>query len=116
MGGDEADEEAESEDRDDQEDEAGDVEESEEESVEGDGLKVFVGNIPWGTEEAALQKHFSKCGEIAKIDRPNKLAFVTFKSKAAVAKALELHGKEVGGEKLKVKVAVERDSKPDRVA
>merc|ERR1712187_349416 len=63
-----------------------------------------------GEEEIAIRKHFGKCGEIAEIDLPNKLAFITFKSEEAVQKALDLDGKAfgAGSEGLKVRRAIEK--------
>merc|ERR1712151_672283 len=103
---------------DDDEDEEEDDEDEEEEEEEDDekntsaaSLKVFVGTIPWSKEEeVTIRKHFGKCGEIAEMDLPNKLAFITFKSETAVQKALELDGKPIGGgsEGLKVRRAIEK--------
>merc|ERR1712046_481004 len=95
-------------------------EESEEEGApkKGESLKLFVGNVPWSKdEEAALRKHFGKCGEIADMDLPNKLAFVTFKTKEGMEKALALHGKAFQGSELKIKKAIgkgEKDEKKDK--
>merc|ERR1711879_288512 len=68
-----------------------------------DAFKAFIGAIPWSAEEKqSLRKHFEGCGEIAQMDLPNKLAFVTFKSSAALEKALQFDGKPFNGGTLKV--------------
>jgi len=63
-------------------------------------LSVFVGNVPFNAEEAALRDHFSKCGEITKVRivrDPKTLlgkgfAYVTFTDCDAVSNAMELNG------------------------
>lgn len=74
------------------------------------GFKVFVGTVPWSQEETkGIREFFTSCGEISKLEVPNKMAFVTFKDEAGLNKALELNGKEFGGQQLKVKRAIEKD-------
>merc|ERR1712187_349510 len=125
MGAKEKEEEPDDDDEDDEDDEEEDDDEDEEEEEEdgpektsSESLKVFVGTIPWSKEEEdAIRKHFGKCGEIAEMDLPNKLAFITFKSAAAVEKALELDGKKFGGgsDGLKVRRAIEKKKEGSKV-
>merc|ERR1719482_466645 len=92
---DDEEEEVEDDEGEEEEEENDEGEESEEEAApkKGESLKVFVGNIPWAKEEeAAIRKFFGKCGEIESMELPTKLAFVTFKKKGDMEKALELHG------------------------
>jgi len=74
-------------------------------------LKVFVGNIPYTTEEASVRSMFEKCGEIAFLelplndrDKPKGLAYVTFTNSKSVQAALKLEGNDIGGRPLIVKI------------
>merc|ERR1712125_273793 len=60
-----------------------------------DELKVWLGNLPWSADEAALGAHFGKFGEIARIHLPLNESggrigsgYVHYKSKDAVEKVL----------------------------
>ncbi|XP_020856065.1 RNA-binding protein 34 isoform X2 [Phascolarctos cinereus] len=72
---------------------------------------VFVGNLPYKIEEAAIQEHFSDCGSVlaVKIVR-NKVTgvgkgcgYVLFENTDAVQLALRLNNSELMGRKLRVK-------------
>merc|ERR1712232_1004981 len=76
--------------------------------------EVFVGGLPFETEEAVLKKDFEECGEVESLRMPlndegkcRGIAFIVFKSKEGVEKALDFDGKEYGGRWLKVQRAGE---------
>lgn len=78
-------------------------------------LKVFVGGIPFRTDEVTLRSDFEECGEIAEFVYPKDdqgrykgIAFVTYTTKAAVEKALKYDGDDYGGRVLKVAMATPR--------
>jgi len=81
--------------------------------------KLYVGNFPFSVEEAQLRELFSDYGEISELamitdretGRSKGFAFITFATQQAAEKALELDGKDLGGRKLRVNMAQERDSK-----
>lgn len=76
--------------------------------------KLFVGNLPFKTNEAELREMFSKCGEISDIavimDREKGTSkgfgFVTMANDAEADAAIEMwNGKEVDGRPLTVNEA-----------
>merc|ERR1740121_1610701 len=88
---------------------------------EGDEMTVFVNGLPFSTEEATLRKHFEECGEIERLNMPlndegnlqcpskkhllgnaRGFAFITYKTKEGVEKALKFDGEEYSGRTLKV--------------
>merc|ERR1711937_808120 len=77
-------------------------------------FEVFVGGLPFETEEATLKKDFTECGEIESFRMPlneegkaRGIAFITYKNKEAVDKALAFDGTDYGGRFLKVNKAGE---------
>eukprot|EP00747_Dinoflagellata_sp_TGD_P165413 gnl/TRDRNA2_/TRDRNA2_186644_c0_seq1.p1 gnl/TRDRNA2_/TRDRNA2_186644_c0~~gnl/TRDRNA2_/TRDRNA2_186644_c0_seq1.p1 ORF type:complete len:249 (-),score=81.99 gnl/TRDRNA2_/TRDRNA2_186644_c0_seq1:19-765(-) len=82
----------------------------------GDGIKVFVGGIPWSTTEEELREHFKGVGQIADIEMPAKRAYVSFKTGADLDKVLKLDGKAFGGNMLMVKTAGKGNGKGNEVA
>ena len=81
--------------------------------------KLYVGNLPFSVDEAQLRELFSDYGEISELamitdretGRSKGFAFITFATQQAAEKALELDGKDLGGRKLRVNIAQERESK-----
>jgi len=81
--------------------------------------KLYVGNFPFSVDEAQLRELFSAYGEISELalitdrdtGRSKGFAFITFASQQAAEKALELDGKDLGGRKLRVNIAQEREKK-----
>jgi RNA recognition motif-containing protein len=81
--------------------------------------KLYVGNFPFSVDEAQLRELFSAYGEISELamitdretGRSKGFAFITFATQQAAEKALELDGKDLGGRKLRVNIAQERDRK-----
>merc|ERR1712194_782682 len=72
-------------------------------------LEVFVKNMPFEIDEETLRRDFIECGEIDRLHMPMKakekcmgFAWVTFKTKEAVEKALIFNGDDYGGRKLVV--------------
>merc|ERR1719311_483021 len=81
-------------------------------------FEVFVGGLPFETEEATLKKDFAECGEIESFRMPlneegkaRGIAFITYKNKEAVDKALAFDGTDYGGRFLKVNKAGEGKGK-----
>merc|ERR1711939_527725 len=75
-------------------------------------LEVFVGGLPWSTEENTLRKDFEECGEIESLrmplneeGKPRGIAFTTYKTQEGVDKALAFDGTDYGGRTLKVNKA-----------
>mmetsp|Transcript_27620 Transcript_27620/g.79339 ORF Transcript_27620/g.79339 Transcript_27620/m.79339 type:complete len:313 (+) Transcript_27620:100-1038(+) len=75
-------------------------------------LVVFVGGLPFSTEEEQLKKDFLECGEIEAMRMPKNdegqsrgIAFITFKTKEGVEAALKFDGDDYGGRRLKVNMA-----------
>lgn len=72
-------------------------------------LEVFVRNMPFEIDEPTLRRDFAECGEIVRLNLPMKgedkccgFAWITFKTKEAVDKALAFDGDDYGGRKLMV--------------
>merc|ERR1711937_407509 len=81
-------------------------------------FEVFVGGLPFETEETTLRKDFAECGEIESFRMPlneegkaRGIAFITYKNKEAVDKALAFDGTDYGGRFLKVNKAGEGKGK-----
>lgn len=85
--------------------------------------KLFVGNLPFGVDEAALTHNFSAYGTVrsAKVmmdrdsGRSKGFGFVEMGSDAEAQAAIEgLHGLDVQGRTLTVNVARPMESRPAR--
>ena len=78
--------------------------------------KLYVGNLPFSTTSADLEKVFSDYGDIEEIklitDRhtghSRGFGFVTFVSQHAAETALAMNGKEMDGRNLVVNIAKEK--------
>jgi len=86
-------------------------------------LTVFIGGLPFKVKEAQLRLDFSECGEIEKLLMPTGddgkrkgIAFITFKTKEGVKRALEFNGDEYGGRSLTVALgkSITKDSRPEK--
>ncbi len=84
-------------------------------------MKIYVGNLDFGIDDAKLNEMFSSYGEIEEATvikdrhsgRSKGFGFVTFKDDAAAKKAIaEMNEKEMEGRKLNVNEA--RPMDPDR--
>ncbi len=78
------------------------------------GNKIFVGNLPFTTDDAKLKEMFSVYGEISEAviiknkfsGRSKGFGFVTFANEADAQKAIvEMNEKEIEGRKITVKEA-----------
>ncbi len=81
------------------------------------GKKLYVGNLPFSTDEAELRELFEPHGELASVSvimdrdtgRPRGFAFVEFEDANGAAKARQaLDGRELGGRTMRVSEANER--------
>ena len=85
--------------------------------------KLFVGNLPYKTNDADLRDMFSKVGEVTEaviiMDRERGLSkgfgFVTMTNDAEADAAIEMwNGKEIEGRALTVNEARPQENKPRR--
>lgn len=82
-------------------------------------MRLFVGNLPFGTAEADLRRHFEACGNVGYVRIPVKpengeqkgFAFVEMTSNGEVAIA-HLNGVEFGGRALRISEAESQDRSP----
>ncbi|KTD61346.1 RNA binding protein, cold-inducible rrm [Legionella santicrucis] len=78
--------------------------------------KIYVGNLPFGITEEALQAEFSKYGKIDELllikDRftghIKGFGFITFSSQQEAQSSLNMNGKMLEGRPLKVTMAQEK--------
>jgi len=79
-----------------------------------DKNKLYVGNLPYSTNDESLKELFAAAGEVteAKVitdkfsGRSKGFGFVTMKDDAAAEKAMqEMEGKDLEGRKIKVSIA-----------
>jgi len=86
-------------------------------------MKLYVGNLSWGVDEAALKELFSAyegVGEVALIKdkfsgRSKGFGFVTIDDDETAKKAIEeMNGKEIEGRELKVSEAKPMEERPSR--
>lgn len=82
--------------------------------------KLFVGNLPWSTDDAALNEMFSSYGEISSArvmtdkftGRSRGFGFVEYVNEADAQKAIEaLDGSDLGGRQIVVNVARPREER-----
>lgn len=76
--------------------------------------KLFIGNLPWGVDDAALGEAFAPFGEVTEArvaterdtGRSRGFGFVTFTEEDAAAAALnEMNGKDLQGREINVMYA-----------
>uniref|UniRef100_A0A8C4WY54 RNA binding motif protein 34 n=1 Tax=Eptatretus burgeri TaxID=7764 RepID=A0A8C4WY54_EPTBU len=75
---------------------------------------IFIGNLPYDIEEEAVRQHFEMCGSIlgVRIVRDNDsglgkgFGYILFESADGVALALQLHGSELSGRKVRIQRSV----------
>ena len=75
---------------------------------------VFIGNLPFSTDQNELQGAFEKFGTILEINiptnretgRPRGFAFVKFETEEAANQALEMDGADFNGRNIKVNIAL----------
>lgn len=86
--------------------------------------KIYVGNLPWSMNDAALNELFAQFGEISEAiiimdrqtNRSKGFGFVTFTDDASAQRAIdEMTEKEIDGRKIVVTIARPREErKTDR--
>lgn len=83
-------------------------------------MKMYIGNLSFGTQEQDLRTLFSDHGEVTDVHipsdretgRPRGFAFVTMDSKSSMQAAIEaLDGQEVDGRQIKVNEARAREDR-----
>merc|ERR1712187_698627 len=81
-------------------------------------FEIFVGGLPFSTKEDVLRKDFAECGEIVNFRMPlndegnaRGIAFVEYKDKESVEKALKFHETDYGGRTLSVRMSGEDKGK-----
>eukprot|EP00252_Welwitschia_mirabilis_P027080 TRINITY_DN915_c0_g1_i3.p1 TRINITY_DN915_c0_g1~~TRINITY_DN915_c0_g1_i3.p1 ORF type:complete len:206 (-),score=63.03 TRINITY_DN915_c0_g1_i3:250-867(-) len=82
--------------------------------------KLFVGGLPWGTDDEALKQAFSEYGQVieAKVivdresGRSRGFGFVTYTSSEEAAAGLQMDGQELQGRAVRVNYATERSRGP----
>ncbi|KAJ3835530.1 hypothetical protein F5878DRAFT_587943 [Lentinula raphanica] len=78
--------------------------------AEEETKSIFVGQLSWNVDNDWLAQEFAPCGEVVSATvqmdrnsgRSRGFGYVHFASSDAVAKALEMHGKEIDGRPIKV--------------
>ena len=81
--------------------------------------KIFIGNLPFKTDEDAIRQLFNNFGEILEVaipknretGRPRGFAFVSFDTENSAKDAVSLHDTEVDGRQISVKIAENRESR-----
>jgi len=83
--------------------------------------KIYVGNLPYRTDDQELQETFAQFGEIEeavviryrKSGRSKGYGFVTFTTEDAAENALKLDGEELQGRRMFVKIAHQEETQQD---
>lgn len=81
--------------------------------------KIYVGNLPWSTDEAALRDIFSSVGEVLsaavisdrETGRSRGFGFIEMDDADADKAIAELNGREIDGRALRVNEARERPNR-----
>ncbi|WP_252179733.1 RNA-binding protein [Endozoicomonas sp. 4G] len=84
--------------------------------------KLFIGNLPFSSDESDLQHAFEKFGEIDEIrvitdkesGRSRGFAFITFAQSDDAQSAMAMDGKDLCGRPLRVNFATERNGGKSR--
>jgi RNA recognition motif-containing protein len=84
--------------------------------------KIYVGNIAFTVSEENLKETFSKYGLVEDIKlvidratgRSRGFAFITFQKQFDAEASLQLNDTDIGGRKISVSMAKEREKKPVR--
>ncbi|CAD1472645.1 unnamed protein product [Heterotrigona itama] len=83
---------------------------------------VFIGNLHFNIDINTIRKHFKQCGEIESVrivqDKDSRVGkgfgYVNFKSKDAVALALELNGTTILNREVRVKPYIDQNKNKER--
>ena len=83
-----------------------------------DKTRIFIGGLSMSTNKTTIKKFFKDCGDIKGINiisgnakKPHGHAFIEFSNPEGATKAVELDGKKLDGEKVKVSIAKENIKK-----
>lgn len=75
-------------------------------------FEVFIGGLPYSTEESVIRRDFEECGEVLRFSMPlddegshQGLAFISYASAEGMEKALEYHETLYGGVTIRVQRA-----------
>lgn len=89
----------------------------------GEPYRVFVGNLPYSVDQAALSEAFEECGEIVQIQvhtdaatgQPRGFAHITFATPEGAEAAIRMHRTELDGRDLVVQKSERRTPTTPRV-
>lgn len=81
---------------------------------------IFIGNLPFSTNQNELQDAFEKFGTISEINiptnretgKPRGFAFVKFESEDSAQEALSMDGQDFNGRNIKVSIALGKKENP----
>lgn len=84
--------------------------------MQNEQCQIFIGNLPFTSNEKDLTEIFSRFGTIAKVtvptdrdsNRPRGFAFITFDNQQAAQEALSMNGQELKGRQIKVNMAMSK--------
>ena len=83
-------------------------------------LKICAANLPWWFDKAKIERHFRRKGGVAHVwllydkwGESRGVAFITFSDKASVKAALECDGTNVGGNVIRVNLAVDKNKEAE---
>ena len=87
--------------------------------VNNDMKKIYVGNLPWSTDDAGLRELFSTIGEVQSVavitdretGRSRGFGFIEMDDADADKAIAELNGTELDGRELRVNEARERTNR-----
>ena len=74
--------------------------------------EAFISNVSFDATEDALYELFGACGDLINVKLLRGKAFVKFSTGEALGKALELHGSETEGRRIRVEEAGSAGSRP----
>ena len=92
------------------------------EVIENNPCRVYVGNVPFSFDEAALREAFASCGAVTEVTVPDLrpghrlgFAYVTFATPEAAATAVEtLNETDMGGRTVRVELENRKPKKKGR--
>lgn len=83
-------------------------------------LKICAANLPWWFDKARIERHFRRMGEVAHVwllydkwGESRGVAFITFSDKASVKAALQCDGTNIGGNVVRVNLALDKNKDTD---
>ncbi|CAE7702194.1 unnamed protein product [Symbiodinium sp. CCMP2592] len=83
-------------------------------------LKICAANLPWWFDKARIERHFRRMGDVAHVwllydkwGESRGVAFITFSDKASVKAALQCDGTSIGGNVVRVNLALDKTKDAD---